>query len=600
VVYRREGANPHLGTFAIASAEDTDGLDVVNMPLGPLFPQGMFVVQNSDRDFQMVPWQRIATALGLAIDTQGYDVRGGECQGLAAVSVTPAEASLPEGDTIQLTATAQDEGGGALTGCTLAWSTSDPGIATVSSSGLVGGVGAGSATITATSGTVNGTASVTVEAAPNADPVVTLGPIPTAAEGAIVGLTASFDDADAADVHTATIDWGDGTAVQAGSVNQAAKAVTGSHVYANDGAYVVTVAVRDGRSGIGADDGEATVANVAPTANPGGPYSGFTGATISFVGSASDPGADTLRFEWDFAYDGSFEVAASGPSVQRAFAAGSSTVALRVWDDDVATLATTSLTVSDRPTVVLYLSLSGSATLGGASVANEDVVAFDGTGFSLHFDGSDVGLASTAIDGLAVLGPSELLLSFTDPVSVPGIPGTVDDSDVVKFTATSLGAQTTGSFTLYFDGSDVGLSTSDEDVDAIELAPGGGLLVSTTGAVSVPGVSAQDEDLLLFTPTSLGSTTAGSWALHFDGSDVALTSSDEDVDAVAVDAGARILLSTTGSFSVAGRSGADEDVFAFVPSTTGPVTAGSFASVLVFDGSLYGLGGNDVVAIDVP
>jgi myo-inositol-hexaphosphate 3-phosphohydrolase/PKD repeat protein len=505
VVYRREGGNAYLGTFAVSSAEDTDGIDVINMGLGPLFPQGLFVAQNNDRDFQLVPWPSIANALGLAIDTQGYDVRGGGgCPEAAFVEVAPPAATIPEGSTVQLAATVRDASGGALAGCNVTWASSDAGVATVLAGGLVVGAGPGVATITATRDAAQGEASVTVE-------------------------------------------------------------------------------------------------NVPPVAHPGGPYSGFAGQPIAFVGSATDPGAVPLTFEWDFESDGIVDV--TGPStVEHAYPVpGLYSVSLRVRDGEAySAVATTTASVTARPPVVLYLVLSSSATLGGVSVANEDVVAFDGAGFSLHFDGSDVGLASAAIDAFAVVGPTEILLSFTEPISVPGIAGTVDDSDLVKFTATSFGAQTAGSFTLYFDASDVGLTNSDEDVDAVELLPDGRLLLSTTGAFSVPGASGQDEDLLLFTPTSTGATTAGTWALYFDGSDVGLTSSDEDTDAVAMDGTGRLLLSTTGSFAVPGRSGADEDVFVFSPTSTGAATAGSFGSPLLLDGSVYGLGGNDVVAIDLP
>jgi hypothetical protein len=72
------------------------------------------------------------------------------------------------------------------------------------------------------------------------------------------------------------------------------------------------------------------------------------------------------------------------------------------------------------------------------------------------------------------------------------------------------------------------------------------------------------------------------------------------VDAVAVDASGKIHLSTTGSFSVPGRSGADEDVFVFTSTALGSTTQGTYASVLFFDGSAYGLAGNDVFAIDLP
>src|SRR5205809_377018 len=84
---------------------------------------------------------------------------------VAAVAVTPASASLPAGQTVQLTATLKDANGNTLTGRTVTWASSNTAAATVTGSGLVSGVTAGTATITATSETVSGTAAVTVTAA---------------------------------------------------------------------------------------------------------------------------------------------------------------------------------------------------------------------------------------------------------------------------------------------------------------------------------------------------------------------------------------------------------------------------------------------------
>lgn len=153
---------------------------------------------------------------------------------------------------------------------------------------------------------------------------------------------------------------------------------------------------------------------------------------------------------------------------------------------------------------------------------------------------------------------------------------------------------------MYFDGSDVGLTSSNEDVDAIELLPNGQLLLSTTNSFSVTGLSGQDEDIIRFTPTMLGATTTGSWAMHFDGSDVGLSESEEDVDGLAVSGSGSVYLSTTGTFSVTGLSGNDEDVAVFAPTTLGSMTAGTWVSLLFFDGSAYGLSSNDVVDIDLP
>ena len=183
---------------------------------------------------------------------------------------------------------------------------------------------------------------------------------------------------------------------------------------------------------------------------------------------------------------------------------------------------------------------------------------------------------------------------------VPGVPGKVDDSDLVRFTSTSLGTDTAGTFSLYFDGSDVGLTLAGEDVDAVELLPNGHLLLSTTNTVAVTGVAGEDEDLLEFTPTSIGPSTSGTFSLYFDGSDVELTAAGEDIDAAAVDALGRIYLSTFNGFSVPGISGQDDDVFVFTPSTLGTTTAGTFSPMPYFDGSAFGLAANDVFAIDLP
>lgn len=90
---------------------------------------------------------------------------------VASVTVSPATASLIIGATAQLTATTKDASGTTLTGRTVTWSSSDPTVATVSPTGLVSGIKAGTATITATSETKVGTAAVTVAASVN--PTVT-------------------------------------------------------------------------------------------------------------------------------------------------------------------------------------------------------------------------------------------------------------------------------------------------------------------------------------------------------------------------------------------------------------------------------------------
>lgn len=298
----------------------------------------------------------------------------------------------------------------------------------------------------------------------------------------------------------------------------------------------------------------------------------------------------------------SVSVSADGASV---YAASFGSSAVSIFSRDPTTGALTQLGAPPPPPPppppeqALFLTLGAETTLGGVSVANEDVLAFDGNTFAVSFDGSDVGLAARRIDALSWLDVDSLLLSFDTEGTVPGIAGTVDDSDVVRFDATSLGATTSGTFGLYLDGSDVGLTKDAHDVDAIEILPDDRILLSTTGTAVLPGVTARDEDLLAFTATSLGETTAGSYSLSLDGSDVGLGEAGEDVDAVAVGSG-RYDLSAADAFAVPGVAGQDEDVFAFTPTLLDPpLTAGSFAPSLTFDGSSFGLDGNDVFAVDL-
>jgi hypothetical protein len=186
-----------------------------------------------------------------------------------------------------------------------------------------------------------------------------------------------------------------------------------------------------------------------------------------------------------------------------------------------------------------------------------------------------------------------ILMSFSAAFTVNGL--TINPADIVRFDATSLGTNTAGTFSMYLDGSDVGLDTTAEKIDSVSLLPDGRVLISTTGNPAVAGVTgAKDEDVLAFTPTSLGDVTSGSWAMYFDGSDVGLAeTSGEDVDALDVVDG-KVYLSTADNFTVNGVAGADEDIFYCNSFSPGDVTTCNYSSTLYFDGSTWGLSANDV------
>src|SRR5438445_757851 len=81
---------------------------------------------------------------------------------LASVTVSPASASVPAGQTQQLTATLRDANGNILTGRSVTWASTNTPVATVTGTGLVTAKVAGSATITATRGGQGGTSAITV------------------------------------------------------------------------------------------------------------------------------------------------------------------------------------------------------------------------------------------------------------------------------------------------------------------------------------------------------------------------------------------------------------------------------------------------------
>jgi len=126
------------------------------------------------------------------------------------VVVVPSAATLNEiGATARFMATVLDEDGVEIEGAAVVWTTSDADVAIVDEEGLVEAVGEGTATITATSGEVFGTAEVTVDlAAPSPAEVVIAPEAVTLAEiGATAELAATVLDADGVEIEGAVVVW---------------------------------------------------------------------------------------------------------------------------------------------------------------------------------------------------------------------------------------------------------------------------------------------------------------------------------------------------------------------------------------------------------
>ena len=128
-----------------------------------------------------------------------------------SITVTPSSHTLATiGLTVQLTATVRDQNNNPMTGQTVTWTSANTAVATVSGSGLVTAVSNGTSQITARSGNVSGTASITV-----AEPVptriaITPSSHTLAAIGATVKLSASVLDQRSNIMSGQTITWSSG------------------------------------------------------------------------------------------------------------------------------------------------------------------------------------------------------------------------------------------------------------------------------------------------------------------------------------------------------------------------------------------------------
>jgi uncharacterized protein YjdB len=128
---------------------------------------------------------------------------------VASVAILPSTAVIGVGGTVQLVGVPRDAAGNPLPGRAVAWTSDKPSIATVSSSGLVTGVAAGLATITATSEGKTATAQVTVQGVPVARVEVS----PASVEmnvGNTRQLTARVFDASGNQLTGRTVTWSSG------------------------------------------------------------------------------------------------------------------------------------------------------------------------------------------------------------------------------------------------------------------------------------------------------------------------------------------------------------------------------------------------------
>ncbi|NJN45366.1 MAG: hypothetical protein HC808_01445 [Candidatus Competibacteraceae bacterium] len=170
------------------------------------------------------------------------------------------------------------------------------------------------------------------------------------------------------------------------------------------------------------------------------------------------------------------------------------------------------------------------SSVGGVTFSNEDILRYDDT----------TDTWTLYFDGSDVgLGFNDInafhleddgnLLLSLENPQFISALGWVDGTDIIRFIPTSLGTTTAGSFEWFFDGSDVGLNWYFEYLDAIGFSPDGRLVVSTQGWFFANPLFGLPQDLFIFNALSFGANTAGSWELYLDGSDIGLSRSTENI-----------------------------------------------------------------------
>lgn len=174
-------------------------------------------------------------------------------------------------------------------------------------------------------------------------------------EGDLVSRQVAFQDENPTDAHTATVNWGDGSARAMSVADGGAVGVgTDTHRYTDNGAYTVTARVCDDRDACTTARSVVTVRNVAPTLTAGAPATTVAGETWSLTGTWADVGVDdthVVTLNWD---DGTtsqvaptvLDPGSGGFAASHRFAvAGTHSVRVCVVDDDEGS-SCTSLPVS--------------------------------------------------------------------------------------------------------------------------------------------------------------------------------------------------------------------------------------------------------------
>jgi uncharacterized repeat protein (TIGR02543 family) len=186
-----------------------------------------------------------------------YGEPAGSAVAVTGVSVAPTAATIDAGATVRITATVTPAN---ATNKAVTWRSSNTAIATVNTSGVVTGVAAGSATISAVTadGGFSAGATVRVNAVTtNRNPVAAISATPLSGNAPlVVNFSAAGSSDPDGDALSYAWTFGDGGQ---------ATGVTAAHTYATAGLMTATVTVSDGRGGSGTASAQIDVRSTTTT-----------------------------------------------------------------------------------------------------------------------------------------------------------------------------------------------------------------------------------------------------------------------------------------------------------------------------------------------
>ena len=198
----------------------------------------------------------------------------------------------------------------------------------------------------------------------------------------------------------------------------------------------------------------------------------------------------------------------------------------------------------------LIISTDQTETLGSLTFSDGSLAEYNATlnSASLYFN-ENLFSANEDINAVHVLANGVIILSTTGNATLGGL--SFGDDDLVAYDPS------TDTATLYFDGG-ANFSNGNEDIDAVHILDDGRIILSTTGNARLGGLNFGDDDLVAYDPVT---KTA---SLYFDGGNL-FSNTNEDIDGVYIMSNGHILLSTTGSATLAGTTFSDGSIVEYDP-----------------------------------